>query len=190
MSQSASKKTKSATSRKLVIIDGANTIYRAFFAIPHLRAPDGTPTNAALGFTNMLTKVLREEQPDYVAVAFDPRGKTFRHALYGEYKAGRDAQPEDLSKQFPLVRELLEAQRIPVLEVVDFEADDVIATLVADAPEDVEVTIVSTDKDLMQLVSPRVALADGMKDRRYGPAEVEERFGVPPERMLDLRSLV
>ena len=190
MSQSATKKTKSAGSRKLVIIDGANTIYRAFFAIPNLRAPDGTPTNAALGFTNILTKVLREEEPDYVAVAFDPRGKTFRHGLYGAYKAGRDAQPEDLTKQFPLVRELLEAQGIRILEVADFEADDVIATLVALAPEDVEVTIISTDKDLMQLVSPRVVLADGMKDRRYGPAEVEERFGVPPERMLDLRSLV
>ena len=173
-----------------MVIDGANAIYRAFFAIPPLRAADGTPTNATLGFANMLGKVLREEEPDLVAVAFDPRGGTFRHRLFKDYKAGRDAPPEDLSAQIPLVRELLEAYGISFIEVEDFEADDVIATLVASVPDDVSVTIVSTDKDLMQLVSDRVVLADGMKDRRYGPAEVEERFGVPPERMLDLRSLV
>ena len=173
-----------------MVIDGANAIYRAFFAIPALRAADGTPTNAALGFANILGKVLREEEPDLVAVAFDPRGGTFRHRLFKDYKAGRDAPPEDLSAQIPLVRELIEAYGISFIEVEDFEADDVIATLVASVPDDVSVTIVSTDKDLMQLVSDRVVLADGMKDRRYGPAEVEERFGVPPERMLDLRSLV
>ncbi|MFP8874071.1 MAG: DNA polymerase I [Myxococcota bacterium] len=183
-------KSRSPEGRRLVVIDGANAIYRAFFAIPALRAPDGTPTNATLGFANMLGKVLREEEPDLVAVAFDPRGGTFRHRLFEDYKAGRDAQPEDLSAQIPLVRELIEAYGISVIEVEDFEADDVIATLVASVPDDVSVTIVSTDKDLMQLVSDRVVLADGMKDRRYGPAEVEERFGVPPERMLDLRSLV
>ncbi len=176
--------------RKLVVIDGANAIYRAFFAIPGLRAPDGTPTNAALGFTNMLAKVIREEQPDFIAVAMDPRGGSFRKRVYPDYKANRDAQPEDLSLQMPLVRELIEAFRVSILEVPDFEADDVIATLVALAPDDTVVTIVSTDKDLMQLVSDRVTLVDGVKDRRYGPAEVEERFGVPPEKILDLRSLV
>jgi DNA polymerase-1 len=176
--------------RRLVVIDGANTLYRAFFALPPMRAPDGTPTNAALGFTNMLAKVLREESPDFVAIAFDPPGGSFRNRVYPEYKAGRDAQPEDLSAQFPLVREIVAAYGIPILEVEDFEADDVIATLVAEAPDDVAVTIVSTDKDLMQLVSERVELADGIKDRRYGPAEVEERFGVAPEKILDLRALI
>ncbi|MED5262374.1 MAG: DNA polymerase I [Myxococcota bacterium] len=185
-----SEKGQAAGRRRLVVIDGANTLYRAFFAIPGLRASDGTPTNAALGFTNMLTKVLREESPDFAAVTFDPRGGSFRNRLYPGYKANRDAQPEDLSTQFPLVREIVKASGVALLEVDDFEADDVIATLVAQAPEDVAVTIVSTDKDLMQLVSDRVELADGMKDRRYGPAEVEERFGVGPEQMLDLRSLV
>jgi DNA polymerase-1 len=123
-------------------------------------------------------------------VVFDARGPTFRHELYGEYKAGREAQPEDLSAQIPLVRELVEAHHIPILEVSGFEADDVIATLVALAPPQAEIRIVSSDKDLMQLVSERVTLLDGMKDRRYGPAEVEERFGVPPEHILDLRALV
>ncbi len=175
---------------RVVLVDGTNSLYRAFFAIPGLRAPDGAPTNAAYGFVNMLLKVVREERPDYVAVVFDARGKTFRHRIYPDYKATRDAQPEDLSVQIPMVRELLEAYRVPLIEIEDFEADDVIATLVASAPADAQVAIVSTDKDLMQLVDGRVCLLDGVKGRRYGPAEVEARFGVPPDRVLDMRALV
>ncbi len=178
-----------SSSEHWLIVDGTNTLYRAFFAIPGLRAPDGTPTNAAFGFANMLGKVLREERPDRVIVVFDARGKNFRHEIYPEYKAGRDAQPEDLAAQIPLVHEIVEAWHIPIVELGGWEADDVIATLVARAPDDATITIVSTDKDLMQLVSERVTLLDGMKDRRFGPAEVEERFGVTPERMLDLRAL-
>lgn len=180
----------SASPRRLVVIDGANSLYRAFFAIPHLRAPDGTPTNAVYGFATMLGKVVREESPDWLAVAFDPRGGSFRRRIFDGYKATRDAQPEDLSTQIPIVRELIEAWGIPLLEVADFEADDVIATLVAQVGPDAEVRIISTDKDLMQLVSPRVQLVDSVKDRRYGPAEVEARFGVPPSQLLDLRALV
>jgi DNA polymerase-1 len=179
-----------AARRKLVVIDGANAVFRAFFAIPPLRGPDGTPTNAAYGFLNMLLKVLREESPAFAVIAYDAKGANFRHREYEHYKAGRDATPEDLSSQVPLVRELARAHCIPWLEEPGFEADDVIASLVAKLPEDVEVVVVSTDKDLMQLVSERVTLVDGMKDRRYGPEEVEERFGVAPERMLDLRALV
>ncbi len=177
-------------SSKIVLVDGTNTLYRAFFAIPGLRAPDGSPTNAAYGFVNMLGKVRREEQPDILIVVFDARGKTFRHRLFPGYKAGREAQPEDLSAQIPVVRELVEAHRIPILEVEDIEADDVIATLVERAPSDAQVAIVSTDKDLMQLVSERVTLLDGVKDARFGPAEVEQRFGVPPEQVRDLRALI
>lgn len=175
---------------RILVIDGANTFYRAFFAIPNLRAPDGTPTNAALGFVNTVNKLLREERPDYVAVAWDPRGGSFRKEVFPDYKANRDAQPEDLTVQIPIVRELVEAMRIPVLEVEGFEADDVIATLVREAPDACEVSIVSSDKDLMQLVSDRVSLLDGIKDRRYGPAEVEARFGVPPDKILEVRSLI
>ncbi len=180
----------SAAPARILIVDGTNTLYRAFFAIPGLRAPDGTPTNAAYGFLNSLLKLLREERPDFALVAFDPRGKSFRHALFPDYKAGRDAQPEDLSAQFPLVRELLAALRVPCVEVPGYEADDVIATLVARAPEGAQVAIVSSDKDLMQLVGERVTLLDGIKERRIGPAEVVLRFGVGPERLLDLRALV
>ena len=179
-----------AAPSKILLVDGTNSLYRAFFAIPPLRAPDGTPTNAAYGFVNMLIKVIREEAPDRVVVVFDARGPTFRHQLYGAYKANREAQPEDLTIQFPIVRELVDAYRIPVVSVPDFEADDVIATLVERAPKDAQISIVSTDKDLMQLVSDRVTLLDGVKDRRYGPSEVEERFGVRPDRILDLRALV
>jgi DNA polymerase-1 len=177
-------------SPRILLIDGANTLYRAFFALPPLRSPDGTPTNAALGFVNMINKLVREERPDQVVVVFDARGRTFRHERYAEYKAGREAQPEDLSSQIPLVRELIDAYRIPILEVPGFEADDVIATLVARAPADARISVVSTDRDLMQIVSPRVTLLDGIRDRRFGPDEVRERFGVPPERVLDLRALV
>jgi DNA polymerase-1 len=175
---------------RLVVIDAANCIYRAFFALPPLRSSGGTPTNAVLGFVNMLNKVVREEAPDYLAVVFDAPGKSFRHQLFADYKATRDAQPEDLSVQFPLVREVVDAYRFPMLEVPGVEADDVIATLVERAPDDLEIAVVSTDKDLMQLVSERVALLDTMKDRRVGPAEVEERLGVPPDKVLDVRALV
>jgi DNA polymerase-1 len=180
----------SPTGSHLVIVDGTNTLYRAFFAIPNLRAPDGTATNAAYGFVNMLAKIVREEKPDQLVVVFDARGKTFLHRMFDAYKANRDAQPEDLSAQIPLVRELVAAHRIPIIEVEDFEADDVIATLVDRAPKDARISIVTTDKDLMQLVDERVALIDGIKDRRYGPDAVEARFGVPPEKILDLRALV
>jgi len=172
------------------VIDGANTLYRAFFALPGLRAPDGRPTNAAYGFVTMLIKVLREERPTHVVVAKDPRGGSFRNEIYPEYKAGREAQPEDLRAQLPLVEAFCEAFRVPILEVPDFEADDVIATLVEQAPEGAEVCIVSTDKDLMQLVRPGVELLDSMKGRRIDEAAVEERFGVPPAQLLDLRALV
>ncbi len=176
---------------RLLVVDGANCVYRAFFApFRDLRAADGTPTKAVYVFANMLLKVLREQQPDHVVIVFDAPGKTFRHEMYAEYKATRDAQPEDLSLQLPLVREWVEALAIPQLVVPGCEADDVIATLVATAPAGARIDILSTDKDLMQLVDARVSLLDGMKDRRFGPAEVEERFGVPPERVLDLRALV
>ncbi len=177
--------------RRWVLIDVANCLYRAFFApFPPLRTADGVPTKAVYVFGNMLRKLLREQQPDAVAMVMDPPGGGFRRELYAEYKATRDAQPEELTQQIPLARELAAAWRIPLLEVPGYEADDVIATLVERVPDDVEVVIVSTDKDLMQLVGERVTLLDSMKDRRIGPAEVEERFGVPPAQLLDVRALV
>lgn len=173
-----------------MVIDAANCFYRAFFAIPPLRNRDGFPTNAILGFTTMLRKVIREETPDGVVIALDPPGGSFRKDLYADYKANRDAQPEDLSLQFPVLRELADALMIPRLEVPGFEADDIVATLVNKAPKSSEVVIISTDRDLMQLVSSRVCLLDTIKNKRWGPKEVEERFGVTPEKLLDFRALV
>jgi DNA polymerase-1 len=175
---------------RLVVIDAANALYRAFFALPPLRSPSGAPTGAVFGFANMLRKLVREEKPDAIAVAMDPRGGSFRRELFAGYKATRDAQPEDLTAQLPLARELIDAWKLAVLEVPGFEADDVIATLAKTAPPGWEVLIVSSDKDLMQLVGGRVLLLDSMKDKRIGPAEVVERFGVPPEQLLDVRALV
>jgi DNA polymerase-1 len=176
--------------RTLLVIDAANALYRAFFALPPLRSPSGAPTGAVFGLANMLRKLIREEKPDAIAVAMDPRGGSFRRELFAGYKATRDAQPEDLSAQLPLARELIDAWQLPVLEVPGFEADDVIATLAKTAPPGWNVVIVSSDKDLMQLVGGRVVLLDSMKDKRIGPAEVQERFGVPPEQLLDVRALV
>ncbi|HVH05125.1 MAG TPA: DNA polymerase, partial [Myxococcota bacterium] len=175
---------------RLVLVDAANCIYRAFFALPPLRTTDGFPTGALHGFGQMLFKVMREERPDAMAVVFDAPGPSFRREVYAEYKATRDAQPEDLTVQFPVAREIVVAAGIPLLEVPGIEADDAIATLIGHLPPDAEAIIVSTDRDLMQLVSDRVVLLDTMRDRRYGPAEVEERFGVPPRKILDVRALV
>jgi DNA polymerase-1 len=175
---------------RLVLVDAANCIYRAFFALPPLRTTEGFPTGALHGFAQMLFKVMREEKPDAMAVVFDAPGPSFRREVYADYKATRDAQPEDLTVQFPVAREIVIAAGIPLLEVPGVEADDAIATLVRHLPEGAEAVIVSTDRDLMQLVTDRVVLLDTMRDRRYGPAEVEERFGVPPKKILDVRALV
>jgi len=194
VSKTSTKSKRSQSSKRaparIAVVDAANFLYRAFFAIPGLRAPDGTPTNAVYGFANMLNKLVREEKPDAILIALDARGKNFRHERFPAYKGTRDAQPEDLSAQLPIFRELVEAWGLPAVEVTGFEADDVIATVVARRPKGAEVVVVSTDKDLMQLVGDGVELVDTMKDRRYGPDEVEARFGVPPEQVLDLRALV
>jgi DNA polymerase-1 len=174
----------------LFLIDASSNVYRAFYALPTLANARGVPTNATLGFVTMLQKVLRDHRPSAVAVVWDSPGPKRRKELYSEYKAQRDATPEDLRAQLPYIRKIVDAFGLAQVEAPGEEADDVIATLARRAHEaGYEVTIVSTDKDLMQLVGPGVTLLDTMKDRRYGAAEVEERFGVPPERMLDFRAL-
>jgi DNA polymerase I len=176
---------------KLLLVDASNSIYRAFFALPALANSAGVPTHATLGFTTMLQKVLRESAPDYVAVIWDSPGHKRRKELYADYKATRDATPDDLRAQIPWIRRIVEAYGLATVESEGEEADDVIATLTRAAErEGVEVEIVSTDRDLFQLVTPTVRVVDTMRDRHYGPAEVETRFGVPPEKLLDLRALV
>ncbi|ODT32269.1 MAG: DNA polymerase I [Kaistia sp. SCN 65-12] len=182
----------------LFLVDGSGYIFRAYHALPPLtRKSDGLPTGAVAGFCNMLWKLMRNARdtgvgvtPTHFAVIFDYSSKTFRNKLYPEYKANRTAPPDDLIPQFGLIREATRAFNLPCIEMEGFEADDLIATYCRMAEEvGAGATIVSSDKDLMQLVSPSVALYDPMKDRQIGIPEVVEKWGVPPEKMIDLQAL-
>jgi DNA polymerase-1 len=180
------------------LVDGSGFIFRAYHALPPLtRKPDGLPVGAVAGFCNMLWKLLKEAEktevgvrPTHFAVIFDASSKTFRNDLYPAYKAQRPEPPEDLRPQFGLIREAVRAFSVASIEQIGFEADDLIATYAAQARAlGADVTIVSSDKDLMQLVGPGTTMYDTMKERRIGPDEVVEKFGVPPEKVVDVQSL-
>jgi ribonuclease HI len=179
------------TASHLYILDGSSYIYRAYYGIRERTTAAGVATNAVYGFTTMLLGLLQEHNPDYLAVVFDrPRDETFRRELYPEYKANRDAMPAELVPQLPYIRQVLQALMIPALEAPGFEADDVIATLARHAAAaDIQVTVVTGDKDLLQIVGERIRLLDTMKDAWSGPEEVLERFGVPPELVPDVLGL-
>jgi DNA polymerase-1 len=175
----------------LWLVDGSHTIFRAYHALPHLSTRTGVPTNAVYGFTTMLLKAIREGNPTHLAVAFDEEAKAARAAIYSEYKATRTAPPGDLTPQFPLVRRVLEAMRVPAIGFPGYEADDVIATLTRRArAQGWEVVIVTGDKDLMQMVDGSVKSYDSMYEKWYGPKEVEEKWGVPPAQLADLLALI
>lgn len=164
--------------QRLFLIDGSSYIYRAYYAIRHLSNSQGMATNAIYGFTNMLLKVIRDHKPDRLAVIFDSKGPTFRKEIYPAYKANRAAMPEDLVPQVPYIKKIVAAFNLPGLEMPGFEADDIIATLAKQfAARGMEITVVTGDKDLMQIVDDHIHLLDTMKDKVYGPAEVAERFG-------------
>jgi DNA polymerase-1 len=174
----------------LWLVDGSHAIFRAYHALPHLSTRRGVPTNAVYGFTTMLLRAIREGNPTHLAVAFDEEGKQARSEIYAEYKATRGAPPEDLSPQFPLVRRVLEALNVPAVGLSGWEADDVIATLVRRARSlGWDAVIVTGDKDLLQLVDGAVRCYDSMYEKWYGPAEVEEKWGVPPHLVADLLAL-
>ncbi|MBU2054328.1 MAG: DNA polymerase I [Proteobacteria bacterium] len=176
---------------KLVLVDGSNYLFRAFYAIRELSNSKGFPTNAIYGFTTMLIKLLRDQAPDYIAVAFDVKAPTFRHEAYKEYKATRKATPDTLVPQIPYVKEIVQGFSIPVLEQPGLEADDIIGTVArAHAGEGMEVVIVSGDKDLMQLVSGDIVMVDTMKDKTYDVAAVKGRFGVGPEQVVEILGLM
>jgi len=176
--------------QKIYLVDGSSYIYRAYFAIRHLSNSRGEATNAVYGFTNMLLTLLREEQPEMMAVIFDAKGSTFRKELYPEYKANRAAMPEDLIPQIPLIKDVVHAFNLPSLEMAGYEADDIIATLARRyAGEGLDVTVVTGDKDLMQIVDDNVRLLDTMKGKVSRRDEVVERFGVPPEQVLEVLGL-
>ncbi|MDH5428230.1 MAG: DNA polymerase I [Nitrospirota bacterium] len=174
----------------VVLVDASGFIFRAFHAIQILTRPDGTPVNAVYGFITMLMKLLDDMQPDHIAIIFDSARKTFRNDIDPAYKANRTETPEELVPQFALVREATEAFSLDCIELNGFEADDLIATYTREAVnEGAEVTIVSSDKDLMQLVSERVTMFDSFKNKRIGPEQVHEKFGVGPEQVVDVQSL-
>lgn len=179
------------SSPQLYLLDGSSYIYRAYYGYKDLATSSGMPTNAVFGFTKMLLALLQENQPEYLAVVFDPpREETFRREIYPDYKANRDAMPEDLGTQILYIRKILDAFNIPALKAPGFEADDVIATLARRyAAEEIQVTVVTGDKDLMQIIDDRVSLLDTMKNKRSGPQEVIDRFGVPAERVADILGL-
>src|SRR6187431_548801 len=177
------------------LVDGSSYIFRAYHALPPLtRKSDGLPVGAIAGFCNMLWKLLRDmpkdQQPTHLAIVFDKSEITFRNKLYPDYKAHRPPAPDDLIPQFALIREAVRAFDLPCLEQAGFEADDLIATYVREACErGATATIVSSDKDLMQLVTDCVTMYDTMKDRRIGIPEVIEKFGVPPEKVVEVQAL-
>ena len=177
-------------SEQLVLIDGSGYIFRAFHALPPMTRGDGTPVNAVYGFTGMVMKLVDDLAPAHVAVVFDSARKTFRNDIYADYKANRTDPPEELVPQFDLVREATTALSLPQLEVPGFEADALIATYAAlGEAAGMETVIVSSDKDLMQLVRGGVTMLDPMKQRRIAGLEVEERFGVTPDKVVDVQAL-
>ncbi len=176
---------------RLYIIDGNSYIYRAFYAIKNLSTSSGLPTNAVFGFANMIMKVIKEKSPDLIAIVFDPKGPTRRHSEFKEYKAHRPPMPRDLIPQIPYIHRLVQAFRIPVFIQDGQEADDVIATLTRKArASGTDVTIVTGDKDILQLVEPEVTVYDTLKEKFYGPKDVEERFGVGPDRVVEIMGLM
>jgi len=187
---------KPKKSDHVFLVDGSSYIFRAYHALPPLtRKSDGLQLNAVLGFCNMLWKLLRdmkpEDQPTHLGIVFDKSERTFRSEMYADYKAHRPDPPDDLIPQFAFIREAVRAFDLPVLEQGGFEADDLIATYVRQACEGGSTaTIVSSDKDLMQLVTDCVVMYDTMKDRKIGIPEVIEKFGVPPEKVVDVQSLI
>ena len=177
--------------KRLILVDGYGFVFRAYHSMPPLTNPEGVPVGAVFGFSNMLSKLLESHQADYIAVILDAGSKTFRNEIYSEYKANRPPAPEDLLPQFPLVRKAVEAFNLPAIEKVGYEADDLIATYACKAKDaGMKVRIVSSDKDLMQLVGNGVELYDPMKSKVISIPQVQEKFGVTPDKVLDVLSLI
>lgn len=181
--------------KKLILIDGNNIAYRAFFALPPLSNKKGQQTNAVYGFTQMLLRLIHDEKPTHIAIAFDAAKRTFRHEVYSEYKGTRQKTPPELSEQFPMIHEVVSAFRIPAIQLSPYEADDVIGTL-SQAAESagIQTLVVSGDKDLLQLVSPTVHAAFCRKGitevDKHTPETIREKYGLSPQQIIDLKGLM
>jgi len=175
----------------LYLIDGSAYIYRAFFALPPLSNSKGLQTNAVYGFTTMLLKVLRDHRPDYVAVVFDEKGPTHRHEAFKEYKAQRPPMPQGMSAQIPYIHRVVEALSLPVIRQAGYEADDLIGTLARKGErEGLDVVIVTSDKDMFQLLTPKTRIYDPVKDKWFNEADSLVRFGVEPARVVEIMGLM
>lgn len=174
------------------MIDGSSYIFRAYFGVrQNLSTSKGLPTNALYGFVTMLQRVVRDENPDYLVVAFDSGEKTFRHEMYPQYKANREVPPEDLRRQFPYFEPIVKAHNIHSIRIPGVEADDVIGTLSRRGQDaGLQVVVVSGDKDMMQLIGPDVQMLDTMKNKRFGKQDVIEKFGVGPDRVVEVMGLM
>ena len=177
-------------SNRLILIDGSAYIFRAYYALPSMSRKDGTPINAVFGFTNMLVKLIEDYQEDKIIVVFDAARKNFRNNIYPDYKANRENTPEDLIPQFELIRQCVEAFNIKQLELEGYEADDIIASYTKLATtKKMDSLIVSSDKDLMQLVNKNVSMLDPMKNKNIGINQVVEKFGVEPKKVIFIQAL-
>ena len=175
---------------RLILIDGSAYIFRAYYALPPMSRKDGTPVNAVFGFTNMLVKLIEDYREDRLIVIFDAARENFRNKIYSEYKANRGETPEDLIPQFDLIKKSVEAFNIPQLELEGYEADDIIATYTKNAQQKkINSLIISSDKDLMQLVNENVEMLDPMKNKKIGINEVIEKFGVGPNKVTQIQAL-
>ncbi|HOW53523.1 MAG TPA: DNA polymerase I [Syntrophorhabdaceae bacterium] len=183
--------TEKETNKSVYLVDGNSYLYRAFYATPHLSNSKGTPTNAIYAFVSMIKKLRSSESPDTLIIVFDSRGPSFREEISKEYKAQRPPMPDNLSLQIPYVKRIIDAMGLPVIEKEGFEADDIIATITEHfkTHDDVTISIVTSDKDMMQLVGNRVRILDSMKNLLIGEAEVIEKFGVSPVNIVDYLSL-
>ena len=176
--------------KTVYLIDGSSYIYRAYHAVRHLSTTKGLPTNATFGFTNMLLKLLEERKSEYMVMAFDARGPTFRHEIYEAYKANRPPMPEDLAVQIPYIKQVVEGMNIPSLELAGYEADDIIGTLARSAEEKgFHIVIVTGDKDFKQLVSRGISIWDPMKDRSLDYAGLKKDFGLEPSQWVEVMGL-
>ena len=176
--------------KNLFLVDGSSFIFRAFYALPPLTNPEGVPINAVYGYCNMILNITEKFKPDQIIVVFDTKNKTFRNEIYKEYKSNRSEPPEELIPQFPIIREANDALNLPQIELDGYEADDIIATYTTQAEKKgISVTIISSDKDLMQLVNKKTKMYDSMKDNFIGIKEVKEKFGVDPSKLIDLQAL-
>ncbi len=176
--------------KKLVLIDGSSYMYRAFYALPPLTSPKGEPTGAIYGFIRMLSSLIKEVNPDYIAVVFDLSKKTFRHKKVKSYKATRRETPDLLKEQIPKIKEILKLWGIKVLELEGYEADDIIATLTKKFKNSYEVLIVSPDKDMIQLVDRNVKLLNPIQNIIYDVEKVKEKYGIFPNQFVAYQAIV